>query len=111
MITVSVIKGLNDKYCFVFYSTIRHLGSLESDFVLLNGKVTFQPGETVKSIVIKTYNDMTAEPMEHYLLKLISVSDNVPERDKAAIRMSKSTAELTSKYFAFGKTILRCPIK
>ena len=54
---------------------------------------------------------MTAEPMEHYLLKLISVSDNVPERDKAAIRMSKSTAELTSKYFAFGKTILRCPIK
>ena len=87
------------------------MGSLESDFVLLNGKVTFQPGETVKSIVIKTYNDMRAEPMEHYLLKLISVSDNVPERDEAAIRMSKSTVELSSTYFAFGKTILRCPIK
>ena len=79
--------------------------------MLRNGKVTFQPGETVKSIVIKTYNDMRAELIEHYLLKLISVSDNVPERDEAAIRMSKSTVELSSTYFAFGKTILRCPIK
>ena len=87
------------------------MGSLESDFVLLNGKVTFQPGETVKSFVIKTYNDMRAEPMERYLLKLISVSDNVPERDKADICMSKSTAELNSKYFASAKTVLRCPIK
>ena len=26
---------------------------------------------------------MRAELMEHYLLKLISVSDNVPERDEA----------------------------
>ena len=51
---------------------------------------------------------MRAEPMERYLLKLISVSDNVPERDKADIRMSKSTAELTSKYFASAKTV---PIK
>ena len=87
------------------------MGSLESDFMLLNGKVTFQPGETVRSIVIKTYNDMGTEPMERYLFKLIAVSDNVPKRDKAAIHMSKSTAELTSKYLAFGKTVLRCSIK
>ena len=77
------------------------MGSLDSDFVLLNGKVTFQPGETIKSIVIKTYNDMVSEPKERYLLKLIAVSDNAPKRNKAVICMSNSTAELTSECYAF----------
>ena len=69
--------------------------------MLLNGKVTFQPGETIKSILIETYNDTESEPKERYLLKLIASSDNVPKRNKAVIRMSNSTAELTSEYYAF----------
>ncbi|MEP7114268.1 MAG: Ig-like domain-containing protein [Ilumatobacteraceae bacterium] len=53
----------------VTYATVAGTATAGSDFVVLNGSVTFQPGQTNKTVTVQIVNDRVREPSESFGLK------------------------------------------
>jgi len=61
----------------VNYSTTNGTGSAGSDYVAQSGTLTFDPGETLKNIIIQVTGDTALEPNETFFVNLSGASNAV----------------------------------
>ncbi|XP_057301693.1 adhesion G-protein coupled receptor V1-like isoform X2 [Hydractinia symbiolongicarpus] len=80
----------------VYFETkeITMLHDLASTFDPFNGKLSYLPGETTKSVPVSIIDDDVAEPNMFYVARIIDVTDDQLPRDHAVLSSTNNTAML-----------------
>lgn len=80
--TVKLLPASN-KVVTVKYATANSSASAASDYVAASGTLTFNPGQTSRTVTVKVNGDMTVEPNEQFFLNLTNPT-NAPIADAQA---------------------------
>ncbi|MDO9713754.1 Calx-beta domain-containing protein [Paracraurococcus lichenis] len=80
--TVSLSKA-SDTPVTVHFDTVNGTAVAGSDFTARSGTLTFNPGETSRTVQVAVLGDTTAEPTETFSLKLSAASGATLARDTA----------------------------
>ena len=67
----------------VHYKAVGLTGTAGSDFAATEGTLTFSPGETLKTITVPVFGDMTPEGNETFVVQLSDAVNAVLQNDTA----------------------------